>query len=274
MVIRILCLAALPILCLAAAAPALGQDAPSTAANPLAELNDQLAGVLDAGDEPLLAAQERAIALMMEERRRASEELFGDLMDFSEGPTRGDDEDRLRSAIEWMRGEFLRRLDDYLTPEQSAIWSQAQAAGLEGGAGGAGGEASAAAPLAQTQFVRINNNSLTSEWQNYNSGGGGTDVIQRGGVGTWHGNVEFLLKDDALNARNTFASNKPSYQERELDIDVSGPAIRGLLTTTFSFNQNEAENVDTVHATLPDRVFNPDYERKVLPPELYVPEKY
>ena len=24
--------------------------------------------------------------------------------------------------------------------------------------------------------------------------------------------------------------------------------------------------------TLPERVFNPDYERKVLPPELYVPE--
>ena len=27
-------------------------------------------------------------------------------------------------------------------------------------------------------------------------------------------------------------------------------------------------------ATLPDRVFNPDYERSAMPPELYVPEKY
>jgi hypothetical protein len=26
--------------------------------------------------------------------------------------------------------------------------------------------------------------------------------------------------------------------------------------------------------TLPDRVFNPEYERAVLPPELYVPGKY
>ncbi len=26
--------------------------------------------------------------------------------------------------------------------------------------------------------------------------------------------------------------------------------------------------------TLPDRVFNPDYEREVLPPELYVPQRY
>jgi len=26
--------------------------------------------------------------------------------------------------------------------------------------------------------------------------------------------------------------------------------------------------------TLPDRVFNPNYERKTLPDDLYVPEKY
>jgi len=26
--------------------------------------------------------------------------------------------------------------------------------------------------------------------------------------------------------------------------------------------------------SLPERVFNPDYERAVLPPELYVPAKY
>ncbi|QUS35193.1 polyphosphate kinase 2 [Falsirhodobacter algicola] len=34
------------------------------------------------------------------------------------------------------------------------------------------------------------------------------------------------------------------------------------------------EDVPHEEITLPDRVFNPDYERKVLPPELYVPPKY
>lgn len=34
------------------------------------------------------------------------------------------------------------------------------------------------------------------------------------------------------------------------------------------------EDVPTEEITLPERVFNPDYERKVLPPELYVPSKY
>ena len=34
------------------------------------------------------------------------------------------------------------------------------------------------------------------------------------------------------------------------------------------------EPVSHKDITLPERVFNPDYERKTLPPELYVPEKY
>ncbi len=34
------------------------------------------------------------------------------------------------------------------------------------------------------------------------------------------------------------------------------------------------EDVPHEEVTLPDRVFNPDYERAVLPPELYVPRKY
>jgi polyphosphate kinase len=34
------------------------------------------------------------------------------------------------------------------------------------------------------------------------------------------------------------------------------------------------EEVPQEEITLPDRVFNPEYERKVLPPELYVPQKH
>ena len=34
------------------------------------------------------------------------------------------------------------------------------------------------------------------------------------------------------------------------------------------------EPVPQTDIALPERVFNPDYERKTLPPELYVPEKY
>lgn len=239
-----------PLMVVLTVSTAFGQDAPASTTNPLAALNDQLSAVLTAASVPFSSEQERGIALMMEERLRASEGLFGNLMDFADGPTRGENADRLKSAIEWMRGEFLSRLSDHLTPEQAAVWQAHLAAEATLAA-----EQQAPPPRRQTQFVRINNNSLTAEWGNYNSGGGGTDVIPRGGAGAWHGNAQLLLKDDALNARNAFASNKPSYQERQINVDVSGPAIPRRLTSTFLFNQNESENVDTVNATLPTGVF-------------------
>ena len=90
--------------------------------SPLAILKDEVQRVLEEARLPFTAEQERAVVLMMEERRRASEDLFGGLMDFRAGPTQGQDADRLRSAIEWMRNEFLARLQNYLSEEQLAAW--------------------------------------------------------------------------------------------------------------------------------------------------------
>ncbi|MBI4471190.1 MAG: hypothetical protein HY646_00885 [Acidobacteria bacterium] len=198
---------------------------------------------------------------MMEDRRKASEDLFGDLMNFSAGPTQGQEADRLRSAIAWMESEFLSKLQDYLTANQLVVWKKSQ-------------EASSLLPetergqpteRSQTQYVRINNNSFTSEDGGYRFSRSFartaapvqvTEVIPRGGAGSWHGNAEFLLKDDALNAGRRFAKNKPPYQERQISFDFSGPVIAGKLTSRFAFTQNEAENVDTIRATLPDRIFS------------------
>lgn len=250
--------------------------------NPLAALSQELKDVLAEAGVPFSDEQERAIALMMEERRRATEELFGNLLDFSAGPTQRQEADRLASAIEWMRGEFLRSLNAFLTPEQAEVWIEH----MSTSAGWAEAAGRASSRTAQTQFVRINNNAFTAEDANYSGGSGGgggfggggfggggggafrgggggnrgggaggTEVIQRGGAGAWHGNGQFLLKDDALNARNAFAGNKPPYQERRLNVDVSGPSIPGRLTSAIGYNQTEAKNVTTVNATLPEGPF-------------------
>ena len=47
-----------------------------------------------------------------------------------------------------------------------------------------------------------------------------------------------------------------------------------LNTINHLLGQIPYEEVDHEEVHLPDRVFNPNYERKVLRPELYVPEKY
>jgi hypothetical protein len=236
------------------------QDGGLLTENPMAELKAAVDNVLDREGIPFSVEQDRQIILMMDERRRASEELFGDLQDFTAGPTQGQEADELRSAIEWMQGEFLARIDEYLTDAQAEAWEAALASG-EFTAFGAGESGQESEGSDQTQYVRIHSDAYTAEDDSYrlgrNSNGNPsrTEVIQRGGTGAFHGNVEFLLRDDALNARNPFAGNKPDSQERQLSMDVSGPLIRRRLTSRFFFFQNEAENVDTVNATLPDGLF-------------------
>ena len=90
----------------------------------MAILKAQVDRVLVEARLPFSEEQDKAIILMMEDRRQASEELFGDLFDFSAGPTQGQDADRLRSAIDWLRNEFLTRLRTFLTPEQLTVWTR------------------------------------------------------------------------------------------------------------------------------------------------------
>jgi hypothetical protein len=237
---------------------------PSTADNPLAVLKDEVKRTLEAAQLPFTAEQERAVVLMMEDRRTASEELFGGLMDFSAGPTQGQDADRLQSAIDWMRNEFLTRLQNYLTAEQLAAWSRHR----EAVAQSVSDTESAAQPRGrtaqETQYVRINNNIFSSEENSFSWGQSttrrATEVIQRGGAGGFHGNFQMLLKDESLNAgRRSYSLGqrvptvKPPYQERRLNLSVSGPVIPGRLTTSLSARQDEAENVDTINALLSDR---------------------
>jgi hypothetical protein len=88
-----------------------------------------------------------------------------------------------------------------------------------------------------------------------NRGNQGTEVIERGGAGAWHGTTQGLFKDDALNARNVFAANKPPYQERQVNVEVGGPAVPGRLTTNMIVQYSLAQNVDTINATLPEGPF-------------------
>ena len=113
-----------------------GQEPSSSADNPLATLKDEVKQVLTDAQLPFTDDQEKAIVLMMEDRRQASEELFGKLMDFRAGP---------------MRNEFLTRLQDYLTTPQIGAWSRYQE------------RPRAPEPQQQqTQYVRITNNAFTN----------------------------------------------------------------------------------------------------------------
>ena len=386
------------------ASVALGQV---TTSNPLDDLKAVVEEVLDAAGVAFTDQQNRELALVMEEQRRASERLFGDIMDFSGGPVRGADRDRALAGIQWMNEAFETSLTDLLTPAQHRVWTEHRAVeiraaggppalrlfldeagvpldarqtrlattiyetaagrlrraetdgaaatavtdienealvevadvltppqveavltaagpgvsrGPVGGPADPGGDvgspsqspgpalaapdtrfgsvvralwalarptaayvggataSGSAASSEQIAQIRINNNQFTTEnfggrgapgFGNFGGfrggggrggggrggrrggGGGNIEIIERGGTGDFHGNFSFDFRDEALTATNALADNKPEFQQRNINVNISGPFIRDFLTASFTFNQNERENADTVVASTP-----------------------
>ena len=224
--------------------------------NPLDGIRDELIRVLNDAGLPFSEAQANSITFVLEESRRASEQLFGDVMNFSGGPPQGEQLDRALAGIDWINDDFSQRVRDFLTPAQLIAWGEhieLRDAAVETSAGTAG-------TSQQVQQIRVNRNPFTSENQfsgnassggsyGFSSGGGvQAQIINRGGTGAWHGSYQFQLKDEALDARNPFASNKPSYQQRNINLTTSGPLIPNRLTLGARFNQSMQDNAATVNA--------------------------
>src|SRR4051812_34418832 len=173
-------------LMLLVAVPLLAQQKPTTTQNPLDKLHDQAKALFERSGVPFSVDQEKSIALMIEDRRQASEDLFGQLMDFRSGPVQGQQRDQAVAGIKWMNDEFRKRLREYLTEQQVPVWETYQAGDgikaleelireLTGGD----------APKQETQFIRIINNSFTAEQGWFSGQAVNTDVIQRGGIGAF-----------------------------------------------------------------------------------------
>ena len=242
--------------------------------NPLDDIKAELVQVLAGADAPFTEAQEHAIALVLEESRRASEDLFGVAMDFSNGPPSGDQLDRAHAGIQWMNDDFSKRVRQYLTPPQLEAWNAHLASKADSQAESP--KTGTAGTKEQVQQIRINNNPFTTENQFFGvssgigsygfAGGGGisTEIFQRGGTGAFHGSYEFRFKDESLNARNAFAPSKTPYQQRNFNVSTSGPIIPRRLTMTLGASQTEQENVGTIKAETPDGPFELGFTRPVV----------
>ena len=256
---------------LATALPAGAQDDDGglLTRNPLDVIKDELVQVLQGAGVPFTAEQDQAIIFVLEESRRASEQLFGNIMNFSSGPPRGEQLDRAMAGIAWMNEDFSDRVREYLTPEQLLVWDahvESRAADIEESEGTAG-------TSRQIQQIRINRNAFTAERQysgsassggsyGFASGGGvQTQIFQRGGTGAWHGNAGFVFRDESLNARNPFASNRPPYQQRNISLSTNGPLIRNRLTINGGFSRSQADNAATINALTLDGPFTLGFTR-------------
>jgi hypothetical protein len=226
--------------------------------NPLDEIRDELVQVLSNAGTPFTEDQERAMALVLEESRRASEQLFGEVMDFRNGPPQGEQLDRARAGIQWMNDDFSKRVRQYLSEPQLDAWDKHLAEKASIGSDSA--KTATAGTKEQVQQVRINNNPFTTENQFFGYAGSGgsygfagnggvnSEIFQRGGTGAFHGSYEFRFRDESLNARNAFSPTRPPYQQRNFNVNTSGPVLPNRLTVNFGASQTEQSNVGTVKA--------------------------
>lgn len=239
--------------------------------NPLDEIRDELVQVLAEAKTPFTEAQGQSIVLVIEESRRASEALFGEVMDFSNGPPQGERLDRARSGIQWMNEDFSKRVKAYLTMAQLEAWEKHLVSKASSEK-----QASPAGTKDQVQQIRVNNNPFTTENQyqgigstgsyGFSNGGGvNTEIFQRGGIGAYHGSYEFRFRDESLNARNAYSPTRPPYQQRNFNANTSGPIIRNRLTASLGVSQTESENVGTIQAQTPTGAYTLGFTR----PEVY-----
>jgi hypothetical protein len=236
------------------AIPAFGQ---LTARNPVDELKEQVTVALANAQAPLTADQERQLALLIEEERQAAENLFGVTWDFSQGPPQGEQRDQALAGIRWMYDELKSKLPAYMTPAQRTAWENFdsdEASNIDD-------YLDSGTQRGRIQQIRVTNNAFNVETANATGasgptgGGAKTEVIERGGIGAYHGSFASTFQDESLDARNPFAANKPPYYERTIDGNISGPVIRDRLSLNFTVSDNRRENVGTVKAETPDGPF-------------------
>src|SRR5579884_904257 len=95
-------------------------------------------------------------------------------------------------------------------------------------------------PKDQILQIKINNNPFTTEYSK--PGYGRIEIITKPGTGSFHGNGQFNFRDSALNAKNAFIlGDKPAYQRRNFQGNISGPIIKNRLTISI-FGVHQSDN--------------------------------
>ncbi len=173
--------------------------------------------------------------------------------------------------------ELREYLGDLVSPAGGGGGGGGMGGGMGGRMGGRGGRGGGGGGIVvngfgggrmpnreEIQEIRINENAFTSEQSNQSRGR--TEIITRGGTGRFNGDATFEFADESLDARNTFASSRPPYQQREFKANVSGPIIRNRLTVTFGLSNEVNENGNTLRAITPtglidDAIVNPNLNR-------------
>jgi hypothetical protein len=104
-------------------------------------------------------------------------------------------------------------------------------------------------PKDQIQQIRFHTNSFSAEY--HEAGMVRVEVITKPGMGGWRGMTNFGFRDESLNEKNHFATEKGAEQMRRYMVNFQGPIAKGRTGLTVSFDGNSSYDSRTINAITP-----------------------
>jgi len=116
-------------------------------------------------------------------------------------------------------------------------------------------------PKDQIQQIRFQTNSFAAEY--HDAGQVRIEVITRPGMGNWRGNFNFGFRDESLNARNAFATERAPEQLKRFMFNFQGPVSKGKTSISIVADGNMSYDAQTIYAQTPDGQFQDQVRRPV-----------
>lgn len=98
--------------------------------------------------------------------------------------------------------------------------------------------------------IRFRTNSFAAD--NHDAGRVQIEIVTRPNVRTWNGNMTFNFRNDALNARNAFASTKAPQDIKRGGGGIRGPIVPGKTSLRINVDRSNSNNAGNIFAINPD----------------------
>ncbi|MEN6532545.1 MAG: carboxypeptidase regulatory-like domain-containing protein [Bryobacteraceae bacterium] len=108
-------------------------------------------------------------------------------------------------------------------------------------------------PKSSIREIRINQNPFSAEFDRL--GFGRIEILTKPGSDKFHGQIFFNFGDSALNSRNPFAAEKPSYQSKMFDVSLGGPLTKKS-SYFLDYSRRAQDETSVTNALILDDAFN------------------
>ena len=115
--------------------------------------------------------------------------------------------------------------------------------------------------------IRFRTNSLSAD--NHDAGRTQIEIITRPNVIEWNGNASLNYRGDEMNARNAFATAEAPEQNRQFNMGLRGPLVKGKTSIRLNVDGRRDQQSDTITALdengnrMGDVVFRPSEQTNV-----------